>query len=99
MSFQIQCLALLSGLMIRCCRELWCSLQMQLGSGVAVAVAGSYSSNLTPSLGTSIYCGCDPKKNKRQKILGRCISVQINFDSSFWYILSRIISNYKNSIE
>ena len=39
-----------SGLRIRRCRELWCRLQMQLGSGVAVAVAGSYSSDLTPSL-------------------------------------------------
>ena len=35
---------------------------MQFGSGVAMAVvlaqAGSHSSNLTPSLGTSICCGC-----------------------------------------
>ena len=33
-----QFLALLSGLMgIRCCGELWCRSQMQLGSAVAVA--------------------------------------------------------------
>jgi len=31
-------LASLSGLRIRRCRELWCRLQMWLGSGVAVAV-------------------------------------------------------------
>ena len=39
---------------------------MQLRSGVAVAVAqaGRYSSNSTPSLGTSICCGCGPKKKK-----------------------------------
>ena len=39
---------------------------MQLGSriAVAVAVAGSHSSDLTPSLGTSICHGCSPKKQK-----------------------------------
>ena len=51
-------LALLSGL--RCRSQTW------LGSCVAVAVvqASGYSSNLTPSLGTSICCGCSPKKTK-----------------------------------
>ena len=39
MRTQVQSLALLCGLSIRCCRELWCSLQMWLGSGVAVTVA------------------------------------------------------------
>ena len=45
---------------------------MQLRSGVAVAVAvavaaaGGYSSNLTPSLGTSMCHKCSPKKDKRQ---------------------------------
>ena len=38
------------------CRELQCRSQTWLGSQVAVAVAeaGSYSSNSTPSLGTSM---------------------------------------------
>ena len=36
---QVQSLALLSRLRIQHCRELWCSLQMGLGSEVAVAVA------------------------------------------------------------
>ena len=38
-------------------------------SDVAVAVgqAGSCSSNLIPSLGTSISCGCSPKKTKKKK--------------------------------
>ena len=42
---------------------------MQLGSGivVAVAVAGSCSSDSTPRLGTSICCGCSPKKPKEKK--------------------------------
>ena len=34
----VRSLASLSGLSIWCCRELWCRSQMQLGSGIAVAV-------------------------------------------------------------
>ena len=36
---RVQSLASLSGSRIRCCHELWCRSQTQLGSGVAVAVA------------------------------------------------------------
>ena len=63
------------GLRIWHCHELWCWSGMWLRSGVAVAVvkAGSCSSSLTPSLGTSICCRCGLKKkqpkdteNKRQ---------------------------------
>ena len=64
-------LALLRGLRIRhCWGELWCKLQMQLGSHVAVAVvkASSCSSDSTPSLGTSMCYGCGPKKQKKKKI-------------------------------
>uniref|UniRef100_A0A8D0WRM8 FAM13A-like domain-containing protein n=1 Tax=Sus scrofa TaxID=9823 RepID=A0A8D0WRM8_PIG len=58
----------LSGLRTWRCRELWCRSQIRLGSGVAVAVveAGSCSSNSAPSLGTSIYSGCGPKKKKKK---------------------------------
>ena len=47
MRLPAQSLALLSGLRIRHCRELWCSSKTQLRSGVAVAiaVAGSCSSD------------------------------------------------------
>ena len=47
--------------------ELWCRSQTRLRSRVAVAVAyaGSYSSALTPSLKTSIFRKCCPKKTKR----------------------------------
>uniref|UniRef100_A0A8C3WX78 Uncharacterized protein n=1 Tax=Catagonus wagneri TaxID=51154 RepID=A0A8C3WX78_9CETA len=43
--------------------------QMRLGSGVAVAVvqAGSCSSDSTPSQGTSICCGYNPKNTKKKK--------------------------------
>ena len=47
-------LASLSRLRIRHCRELWCRLRAL----VAVAVAGSCSSDSAPSLGTSICQGC-----------------------------------------
>ena len=52
----------------RRCRELWCRLQTGLRSGVAVAVvkAGTYSSDSTPSLGTSICRGCGPRKDKKR---------------------------------
>ena len=69
MRTQVQSLNSLSGLRIQHCLELWCRWQMQLGSGVAVAVAqaGSYSSNSTPSLGTSIMLWVRPYKEKNKK--------------------------------
>ena len=62
-------LALLSGSGIQCCCELWCRLQMQLGSCIDVAVAypSSCSSNLTPRLETSIFLGCGPRKQKAKQ--------------------------------
>ena len=62
-------LAWLSGLRIRCCCELWGRSQMWLGSGIVVAVlqSGSYSSDWTSSLGTSICHTCGPKKTKQNK--------------------------------
>ena len=71
---QVRSLASLCGVRIRQrCRELWCRSQRRLGSRVAVAVAvpgveaDSCSSDLTPSLGTSICCGCGPKKKTKNK--------------------------------
>jgi len=63
---------LASGLRIWRCRELWCRSQTQFGSCIAVAVAqaGSCSSDLTPSLGTSMCCGCGPKKMQKKKKKG-----------------------------
>ena len=34
---------------------------------MAVAFVSSYNSNLTPSLGTSIFQGCSQKKEKKKK--------------------------------
>ena len=66
MRIQVWSLALLSGLRIQWgCHELWWT---QLGSCIAVAVvlASSCSSDLTPSLGPSICFGCGPKKQKQR---------------------------------
>ena len=51
------------------CRELRCRTQMLLRSGTAVALAGGYSSDWMPSLGTCICCRCSPKKRKKEKRL------------------------------
>ena len=50
--------------------ELWCRSQMPLGSSVAVAVveASSCSSDLIPSLGSSIAASAALKKKKEERI-------------------------------
>ena len=69
MRLQVQSLASIIGLRIQRCYELWCGLQKWLVSCVAVAVAlaGGYSPNSTPSMGNSICCRCGPKKDKKKK--------------------------------
>ena len=69
MRLQVQSLASLTGLRIWRCGELWCRSQMWLGTRAAVALAeaGGYSPNSTPSLGTSICLGCGPRKGKKIK--------------------------------
>ena len=52
MRFWVRSLATLSELRIQHCRELWCRSQTWLGSCIAMAVAGSCSSHVTPSLET-----------------------------------------------
>ena len=69
MRLRVRTLALLSGLRIQHCRELWCTSQTRLRSSVAMAVAqaSGYSSDSTPSLGTSICRGSGPRNNKKTK--------------------------------
>lgn len=69
MKLQVRSLASLIGLRIHCCQELWCSSQTQLGPCIAVAVmqADGCSSDLIPSLGTSMCHGYSPKKAKQNK--------------------------------
>ena len=61
-SLRVLSLASLSGLRIRCCHVLWCRAQMWLGFCIAVAVAqaGSLSSNVTPT-----YAGGAALKSKK----------------------------------
>ena len=61
-------LAFLGGIRIWYCCELWCGLQMWLGSDFAVVVAqaSGYSSDLTPSLETSL-CWGKKKSGKERK--------------------------------
>ena len=75
MRLQVQSPALLRGLWIQHCCELWCRSQTWLGSGIAVAVvqAGGYSSDRTHRLGTSICHRCSPIKqnnNNNNKLNG-----------------------------
>ena len=76
MRMQVRALALLRGLRIQCCRELWCRSQRWLQSCVAVAMVqvGSYSSKLTPGLETSIcheYSLKKPKERQERRKKGR----------------------------
>ena len=66
MKRRVRSLASLSELRIRHCHELWCRSQMWLRPGVAVAAAqvGSYISDWTPCLGTSICRGCGLSNKK-----------------------------------
>ena len=88
MRMRVRSLASLSGLGMWYCHELWHRLQMWFGSHIAVAVvlAGSCSSHLTPSLGTSTFRGCGPKTNK-QKIKHR-VSIWAS-NSTPRYVLKR----------
>ena len=61
---QVRSLALHSELRTQCCHELWWRLKMWLGSGVAVA--GSCSSDSTPSPSTSM-CHTRPWKKEKKR--------------------------------
>ena len=69
MMLWVRSLVLFNGLRIWRYCELWWRSQMWLGSGVAgaVAVAGSCSSNSTPSLGTPYALGVALKRQKTKK--------------------------------
>ena len=65
---RVRSLASLNGLKIRHCHELWCRVQAQLGSvAMAVVVASGYSSDLIPSLGTSICRRGVALRSKKKK--------------------------------
>ena len=70
-------LASIRGAQVRCCHELWYRSQMWLGYRVTVAAAGSYSSYMSPSLGTSIYCKYRPKKEKKKNLAWETPNIQM----------------------
>ena len=98
MRTQVWSLASLSGLRIQRCCELRCRSQMRLKSHVAVAVAqgGSYSSDWTASLRTSICRRCGSKKTRnkaKKKKKRKKIPQKENFflsQSPRWTILWKI---------
>ena len=82
MRTQVLFLASFSGLKIWSCCELWCRLQTQLRPGFAVAVvlARGYSSDSTSSLGTSICCGCNPKKDQNKQTKNQPLVTTIHYE-------------------
>ena len=94
MRLQVQSLVSLSGLRVWCCHELWCRLQTWLRSHVAVAMVYNrgYSSDWTPSLGTSICRECGPEKQKRICLLSQLglyvIWFKFMFFCSYVFMLS-----------
>ena len=68
-------LALLSGLRIWHCSDIWCRSQTWLGSSIAVAVVQvhSCSSYLIPSLETSICPMCGPKKQNKKRTINAIV--------------------------
>jgi len=78
MRTQVPSLALLSGLRIWLCGKPWCRSQRQLKSRVAMAVAGSCSSNSAPTLRTSICHRCGPTKvKKKRKKKSQCLMLAV----------------------
>ena len=67
MRMQVRSLASPRGVRIWCCRELLGRSQTRLRSGIAGVEAGSCSSDLTSSLGTSICLRCGPEKKEEKK--------------------------------
>ena len=80
MRMWVRSLASPSRLKIRHCYKLRRMSQMQLGSGIAVAVleASSCSSDSTPCLGISTYyCRCSPKRKKKSFVTNRYYKLSV----------------------
>ena len=78
--------------------ELWCRSQTQLQSQVAVAVAGSYSSDSTPSLENPICCcvalkGQKTKKRKKKDTYTNMKNSILPFLKKLGYKLCRLTTS------
>ena len=83
---QVRSLASLGGLGIGHCCELWCGSPTWLRSSIAVAVewAGSCSSHLTSTLGTSLCQDCGPEKHTQTYTqIDKCQGEEAQMFSSF----------------
>ena len=85
MRMWVRSLASTSGLRIQCCCELLCRLQMRLRSHCCSGCRqeGSCSSDLAPTLGTSICQVCTPKKKKKKKKQPKPEPTKINICQEF----------------
>ena len=72
MRLRVRSLAFLSGLRIRHCHELWCMLQMPLGSHVAISVGRWLRLQLDPWPGNCHMLGEQPKKQQKDTHKKRC---------------------------
>ena len=78
---RVRSLASISGLRIQRCQKRWPRSQMWLRSvAAAVALAGSCSSNCSPSLGTFICYRCGSKKKKEKYVRGELILVFLEIE-------------------
>ena len=89
----------LSGLKIWCCHELRCGLQMRLRSCMAVAVAGSCSSDSTPPLGTSVSCRCGPKKAANKQANGKQRRKKKSFQATLLFSLASLIISFAREMQ
>ena len=88
MRMQVPSLALLSGLKIQGCHKLRHGSQMPLGSCVAMAVAqaGSCSSDSTHSLGSSYATGAALKRKEKKKIYSLNIFLVQYYEWQSWWL-------------
>ena len=98
MRIGVQSLALLSGLNIRHCHELWCRWQRQLGSCVAVAggQAGSCSSNLTVAWELPYAVHVALKIKIINSIVRQLPTSVLTFTASIFYIIAKKSFQYTN---
>ena len=77
MRLWVRSLALLNGLRIQRCRELWCRSQTQLGSGVAVALARPVATALIrPLAWEPPYAAGAAQRNSKKKKKQLCKEVE-----------------------
>ena len=67
MRTRVQSLDLLTGLGVQHCCKLWCGSQTRLNPELLWLCLAAVALIRTPSLGTSICCGCGPKKQRKKE--------------------------------